>query len=76
MVDNVDINELQKIAKTFALNNNLIPATFYHNGIQSNADRKNTEDWKNESGQNANFVYGFTFFSKGHSCEKIYTKLL
>ena len=73
--DDVDIKELQKVAKDFAKKHGFIAATFYPEGIVSNADSTKTQDWSNKAAQNSDFVYGFTFYSKNNSFGNIYTVL-
>ena len=75
MSDKIDIENLNQIAIDWAKKNDLIASTFYPNGIVSNKDRIKTQDWNNKSAQNADYIYGFTFYSEAFSIKKIYTKL-
>lgn len=75
MSDDVNVDKLINIAKTWAKKHGLIAVTYYPKGIQPNIDPVKYQDWNNTPAMFAKFIYGFTFICDNYSCKNVYTKL-
>lgn len=75
MTDDIDIKKLDKIAKKWGDKNALITSTFYKNGIASNANAIETQNWRNKAAMNAKFIYGYKFYKIPDFFGKIYKQL-
>jgi len=75
LMEEVPTNKLDAVAKDWAKKNKLEAATFYPNGITPNVDPTKNQNWNNKAAQNANYVYGFTFYDKNYASKSVYTPL-
>lgn len=76
LMESVPTAKLDKAAKEWAKKHGLTAATFYPDGLSTNSNPAQTQNWSNKAAMNANYIYGFTFYDEdSYALKSVYKPL-